>query len=1059
VRTLLRVSAAAAFAYLSLVGPVSAATSPRTVAQTAPAQSVAITGHVTDSRGAPLSSATVLVEGGGQSYRTTTGNDGSFALNVPPGVYTVTVNHGGFQTTQNDLSIVAGTPTSLSITMQELNLSSLRVIGRTGISINRTPFNVSESSITTLPPIEIQLRQNNNLTDTLATVPGVFASRTFSATPNTSFVVRGGAVQTRVTIDGHPVSSGISGQWNTNYAVAGIFQDAEVVKGTGLNGALAGESAVGTVNLRTRDFTRNNSAGLQIGADSFAGGIYNAYADVNFLKDNKASLIVAKSFIGFNGPWDNYFGNRNGVTSAITPGTGNVPSIIGLDQFRGDFSNRYSLEGELAKLRYRFNETSSLTLEYLGLQGQYQPQGGAYSTYLGQMTLQACRNGSAFQATLATCTDKSNYTAPYTFNDIGNTLPAYTWFPNSFIQNNEPQFAAEFRTSFKGDTILLRPYTHLINRFISGVNENKYPGNGGNTGVGAWFAVTNVANCQVKFIAPGTTGGPGTGAAGPCFPATMTPNSPSYIGGDTTQHVFATTPNAPTCSPTPPYTCFTTNTAIENDGAFGYGTPFSQPELDRLNGYTFSWVHPVGSSIYNFSYDYRKDFTQSASTDQTQAAAGCQFVIGGVTGASAVTVKNQVPGGPAPGTLYQPGCSTSQYTGVYGGYNLLPRSSIGTPPTVSQFQDFALTGQWQFGDKLRVALGNYFEIYRLNAQIENPAVLAYYASLGNSNAAPVALVTRASQYSHYDPHLGLEWRASPNLSLRANAGSSITQPYAGLVSGFGSISIPNAAAHNYTNTIPNFALKPETTVSYDLGLDNRFHDGSVFSLDLYDLTVHDVFLSNSTVFGTAANPPPGFGSITTFSDTLFINSNQINGPIQRSYGLEAQLSHIPAFGLGYYASLTLQRAFYDQLPLSIYLANNTNTFGNFNVSGAQIFGYPFAKGYGQLIWQGQRGTAFEFGADWEGQDNSTLGPPYVIFDASARIPVHPKVNLQISVQNLFNLDRGTLLGRNLSGQGNIEPTVYLPTGTKTLLPSGSATSLQALPPRTFRFTLNFATGS
>ncbi|MEA2783932.1 MAG: Carboxypeptidase regulatory-like domain, partial [Candidatus Eremiobacteraeota bacterium] len=277
-RTLLRVSTAAALAYLSLVGPVSAATTAQTIAQATPAQTVAISGKVADSRGAPLSDATVLVEGGAKSYTTKSGNDGSFTVNLPPGVYTVTVNHGGFQTTQNDLAVVAGTPQTISVTMQELNLSSLRVIGRTGTTINRTPFNVSESAISSLPPIEIALRQNNNLTDTLATVPGVFASRTFSATPNTSFVVRGGAVQTRVTIDGHPVSSGISGQWNTNYAVAGIFQDAEVVKGAGLNGSIAGESAVGTVNIRTRDFTRNNTAGLQLGTDSWSGGIYNAYA-------------------------------------------------------------------------------------------------------------------------------------------------------------------------------------------------------------------------------------------------------------------------------------------------------------------------------------------------------------------------------------------------------------------------------------------------------------------------------------------------------------------------------------------------------------------------------------------------------------------------------------------------------------------------------------------------------------------------------------------------------------------------------------------------------------
>ena len=458
---------------------------------------------MSDSRGAPLSGAAVNATGGNNSYNTTTGNDGTFKLNLPPGIYSITVNHGGFQTSQNDEVAITNVPSTVSITMQELNLSSLRVIGRTGTTINRTPFNVSESSVPVLPPLEITLRQNNNLTDTVATMPGVIASRTFSATPNTSFVVRGGAIQTRVTVDGHAVSSGISGQWNTNYAVSGIFQDVEVVKGTGLNGALAGESAVGTVNVRTRDFTRNNMAGLQIGTDSWNGGIYNAYASVNFLKDNRASLVVAKSFIGFNGPWNNYMGDRVGRNSAIPIGTGNVPAFIGFDQWQGDFSNRYSLQGELAKLRYRFSETSSLTLEYLGLQGQYQPQGGAYGTYVGQMTLQACQNGAAFQASLATCTASSNYPAPYTFANIGNTVPGYQWFPNSFIQNNEPGFAAEFRTSWKNDTILFRPYTHLINRFISGVNENKYPGNGG-----IWNAVTNVANCQVKYLAPGPPAAP-----------------------------------------------------------------------------------------------------------------------------------------------------------------------------------------------------------------------------------------------------------------------------------------------------------------------------------------------------------------------------------------------------------------------------------------------------------------------------------------------------------------------------------------------------------------------
>ena len=68
----------------------------------------------------------------------------------------------------------------------------------------------------------------------------------------------------------------------------------------------------------------------------------------------------------------------------------------------------------------------------------------------------------------------------------------------------------------------------------------------------------------------------------------MTPNGPAYIGSAATPHGSPRRRTRPTCSPTPPYTCFTTTTGSQNDGTVGYSTPFSQPELDRLNGYTFS---------------------------------------------------------------------------------------------------------------------------------------------------------------------------------------------------------------------------------------------------------------------------------------------------------------------------------------------------------------------------------------------------------------------------------------------------------------------------------------
>lgn len=1048
-RSLFCVVTVCAVLFSSIVGPVSAATTGEArVAQTAP-QTASLGGRVVDQRGVGIGGAIVSATGNAKTATATTAADGSFSIPAVPGIYSIVVNKGGFQGAQNDNVVVApDAALALTITLNETNLSSLRVIGRSSTSYNRNPFNISESAVSTLPATLIPLRQNPTLTDTVATLPGVTVQRTFSSTPNTDFVVRGSPLQTRVTVDGHPISSGISGQWNTNYAVSSIFQNVEVVKGTGLNGAIAGESAVGTVNLRTRDFSPRNSAGLTITQDEYNGSQYSAFADVNFLND-KASLIVQKAFSGYRGPFDNYYGDRIGATSIAPFGTGLVPNILGLDQWQGDYSNRYSLEGELVKGRYRFNETSSITLEFLGLQGQYSPQGGSYGTYNGVATLQACQAAGKFQATFATCTASSVYGAPYTFGAVGQKVNAYTWFPRSYIQNNEPQFSAEFRTSLKNDSISFRPYTHLINRFISGVSENTYPGNGG-----AWYAVTNAANCQVQFIAPGAkgTGAPAAGAAGPCFPVTMSPASPAYIGANAAGlvPVFNTTAAAPTCSPTPPYTCYTTVTGIQNDGRYGFGTPFSQPEVDRLNGYTFSYLHPVGDNAYNFTYDYRKDYAQSASTDQTGAAPGCSFIIGSVSGASVFQTA-----GAEKGQLYQPGCATTQYptTSALASYNKLPRSAIGTPPTVSQYLDFALTARFALTPRLTAALGNYFEIYRLNAQVEDPTVLAAYAAKGNSGAAPVSLVSRASTYDHYDPHVGLQYRVSNATSLRVNGGSSITQPYPALVSGFGSINIPNAANPNYTVNIPNFNLKPETTVAYNVGVDQRFANDNILSLDAYDLNVHNVFLSQ-----TQAIPPvPGVNGVTPA--TQYLQTNYVNGPEQRSYGLELSLYKNPPLGLGYYTSLTLNRTFYSQLPLSLYAGNTSAGNVNYNINDVQIFGNPFVKGYGQLFYNTPKGFSAEFGADWEGQDNSTFGPPYIITDASLRLPVIGRhAFVQLSVQNLTNYNPGTALGRTLSGQGNIQPGVYLSKGNLIYAGPGSSTSapLQALPPRTVRFSLDFA---
>jgi len=207
------------------------------------------------------------------------------------------------------------------------------------------------------------------------------------------------------------------------------------------------------------------------------------------------------------------------------------------------------------------------------------------------------------------------------------------------------------------------------------------------------------------------------------------------------------------------------------------------------------------------------------------------------------------------------------------------------------------------------------------------------------------------------------------------------------------MTVPNAAQNNGVNTIANFNPKPETTVAYDVGLDQRPHDGGAVSTDLYDDTVHDVFLSNATNIGTL----PG-----------------VCGRRPRDRRRSRSRTRCACR------------------------------------STAAL--------------RGAHGTLFERGGDYEGSNNSSFGPPYEIWDASVGIPVASKrVRLLFFAQNLFNINLGTALGRTLSNQGNVEPSVWLNTATGQLLPgsrtvstANGLTNINALPPRTIRMSLDVA---
>ena len=181
----LRVTASILAAVLA-VGPVSVATASAAnsavIAQT-DATTGTLTGTVIDSStNRPVAGATVNAQGGSAQFKTTTQNDGSFSLTLPAGVYDITANKGGFQTaTATDYPVLAGTTSSIQISLAEASSTSLRTIGR--VSVTRaSSINTSSASIATIDNAIIQQRDLPNLEDTVSTLPGVTLARTTSST-------------------------------------------------------------------------------------------------------------------------------------------------------------------------------------------------------------------------------------------------------------------------------------------------------------------------------------------------------------------------------------------------------------------------------------------------------------------------------------------------------------------------------------------------------------------------------------------------------------------------------------------------------------------------------------------------------------------------------------------------------------------------------------------------------------------------------------------------------------------------------------------------------------
>ena len=327
-------------------------------------------------------------------------------------------------------------------------------------------------------------------------------------------------------------------------------------------------------------------------------------------------------------------------------------------------------------------------------------------------------------------------------------------------------------------------------------------------------------------------------------------------------------------------------------------------------------------------------------------------------------------------------------------------SAVAVPDTTSRFNTLSLTGEFGLSTALTLKAGLYDSMWSLDGWQTGPFV----------NNKPTTIKLNRS-VSKFDPHAALVYQASASTSLRLSGGTSTTFPYASQVSGNSSYTPPSATGNPFgVLNQKNPALEPEHAVEFDLGLDKRFGDGTIVSLDLADTQVHNVFETMSV----AATSPPGAPSYA------FINE-PVNAANLSSELAMLTIRREPLVGFGYYLSGTLARSIPTGVPLTKSFSVPANGIQQCSDGGSATC-IPYFKAYGAISYTMHDGTFLHLGADFEGKNNTYFQPPLTVFDLTLRRPITKEFDVQLSTYNLFNTN---------TFSGLVQPNLGVPmTGEK-----------------------------
>ncbi len=497
---------------------------------------------------------------------------GGFSLNVPPGVYRISVSKPGYDSASTpEVAAVAGQPVALTITLSEQNLTSLRTIGSVSTNGHGTStINIGAANQSVVSGAEFQALANPQINDVLQRIPDVVIQK-LGTQQDTAIVVGGlQPYETQVLIDGHPIALGQYGVYLSQYFPSYMIQNVETQSGPGNTTPFANLAVAGTVNLQTIGFTKKTTAELNYGTDYYGSQNLNATLTGSA---GKLEYVASAGVAGSNGY---YYGKKECDFSDGLDPLAAVPS--GIISFCGDFSGPLGTRAQLYKLRYDFSPTTSFDLGFIGSYGGFIQQGSAWGESYGPVLVEQCLTG------VQECTNPADASL------IGKTINGYYWFPGTNIYNAQQIYTGNFRTSFGSNTLLIRPY-------LGSIQPETYAGGG----EGSFPEYFGYAPGQAGYMAPSVT--PGTQ-----IPSSGLPNVGNGPGGNSFEQ-GCPIGNVDSFSQinSPAGTITTASDGQEEC----YQYPYSTYEIDKLYGSTASFIHPImdGSGFLDLTYDFHGQST------------------------------------------------------------------------------------------------------------------------------------------------------------------------------------------------------------------------------------------------------------------------------------------------------------------------------------------------------------------------------------------------------------------------------------------------------------------